>query len=391
MTTFVHSISYCTNVHAGATFEQVRANLAKHATAVRQEVLPHGVLDVGLWLSRRAAKSVRDRKSASEFALWLSEHGLAVRTMNGFPANDFHQAVVKHAVYEPNWTIPIRLDYTRDLAWVLADLIPPSADGSISTLPLGWKASFRHRDAPIVAAHHLLEAARELARIEEETGRFIHLDLEPEPGCALERSDDVVAFFEGHLFRGPDVELARRYLRVCHDICHAAVMFEDQATMFERYRAAGISVGKVQVSSAVAVDFEGMDDEQRDAAWQELCAFREPRYLHQTVVRDKRGETFYEDLPLAVDAAGDDGPRGEWRVHFHVPIFAESLGVIDSTRAEIEVCLDLLAAHPEIAQLEVETYAWDVLPEAHRVDSLAEGIGHELTWLRDRLSERGLR
>src|SRR5262249_26155583 len=161
-----------------------------------------------------------------------------------------------------------------------------------------------------------------LATLESETGRRICLCLEPEPGCLLQRSTEVVRFFEGHLLRGPDEAAVRRHLTVCHDICHAAVMFEDQAEVLQRYRAAGIGVGKMQVSSAVALDLTRLAPSEHPAALCQLESFAEDRYLHQTMVRGRGGAApvFFEDLPVALSTTVPGG-GGEWRVHFHVPIY----------------------------------------------------------------------
>src|SRR5690606_39102934 len=119
---------------------------------------------------------------------------------------------------------------------------------------------------------------------------------------------------------------------VCHDVCHSAVMFEPQAEAIDAYRRAGITVGKVQVSSAVRAP------EMTPEAREQLSRFDEPRYLHQTCVRRSPDAepTFYEDLPQAL-ASEPDG--GEWRVHFHVPVYLESFGHLETSRADILECL----------------------------------------------------
>ena len=86
----------------------------------------------------------------------------------------------------------------------------------------------------------------------------------------------------------------------------------------------------------------------------------------------------------ALRVAGSGHPR-EWRVHFHVPIF---LGEIEHFSTTQDFLRDILAIHreePVSAHLEVETYTWDVLPEADRRDDVATAIARELTWVRDRL------
>src|SRR5206468_12928395 len=132
-------------------------------------------------------------------------------------------------------------------------------------------------------------------------------------------------------------ETVRRHIRICHDICHAAVMFEDQEEVLRKYAAAGIQVGKVQVSAALRMEldlFEPPAAEARNAAIKQLSQFAEDRYLHQTVVRRDGGDVFYEDLRPALDAEAVD-PRGEWRVHFHVPIYLKEFGRLRSTQEQI--------------------------------------------------------
>src|SRR5262245_23416539 len=241
-------IGYCTNVHAGADLEATQANLARYAVAVKQLVSPSAPLGVGLWLSANAAERLLRERRVEEFRDWLGDVGLVPYTFDGFPHGDFHQAVVKHRVYHPTWWEPARLEYTLDLIAIQNALLAPDMMGSISTLPIAWSHPTPTHDQLMRAARNLQAVAERLRRLERETGRFICVCLEPEPGCVLQRSRDVVRFFHDYLWRDADTETVRRYIRVCHDVCHAAVMFESQENVFRTYQTAAIDVGKVQVS-----------------------------------------------------------------------------------------------------------------------------------------------
>ena len=112
------------------------------------------------------------------------------------------------------------------------------------------------------------------------------------------------------------------------------IVFLPQEEVLKKYAAAGMLVGKIQVSAALAMDldlFEHPAGEARKAAIKQLGQFAEDRYLHQTVVRRDGEDIFYEDLRLAIDAETID-PRGEWRVHFHVPIYLREFGRLRSTQ-----------------------------------------------------------
>jgi hypothetical protein len=235
----------------------------------------------------------------------------------------------------------------------------------------------------------LRQLATELPRREQATGRLISLSLEPEPGCVLQRSEDVLRFFHEHLLPGQDEAPLRRHIRVCHDVCHQVVMFEDQAEVLARYRAAGIRVGKVQVSSAVCLPAKPQAADERAAALAQLAGFAEDRYLHQTETRAhaEAVAVFHEDLPAALAAAREGCAGGEWRVHFHVPVYLERFGRLEASPWAIRECVRAVAAHADTAHFEVETYAWGVLPPELRQPDLATGIAHEMAWFAETLGQ----
>ncbi|MEM7577722.1 MAG: metabolite traffic protein EboE [Planctomycetota bacterium] len=386
------TLGYCTNVHPGRTLDEVKTQLDQHAGQVRRRVCPDEPLGVGLWFSEDVAKqldpAVAGKARAWDFKRWLEGRGLSCFTLNGFPQRDFHQPVVKHAVYEPDWRTEDRRDYTLSLIRILDALLPPGQTGSISTLPVGWGPM--HDDAETLAwIDPLLWVLDTLAELEATTGRYIHLNPEPEPGCYVEDTatlDDAFDLLDAaYVGNGGDPAVLRRYLRPCLDVCHTAVMFEPADHLLTWSRRTGFKIGKVQISSAPRIrpTRSAAEHETIRTALRQLV---EPRYLHQTTRGHggrSRLEAFHEDLPEALAAAHAQRPtKQEWRVHFHVPVHLESLGVLGTTQQQIIKLLD--AIHPDdgIEHFEVETYAWNVLPETHRPANLADGIAAELEWVR---------
>lgn len=343
----------------------MRRSLGEHAPRIREALGLDGDMGVGLWLSAVSARELLAAGATNELRAWLRDSGLRAFTMNGFPYSDFHQPIVKYDVYVPDWASEDRVRYTLDVAEILAQLIDEGAEGSISTLPVGWRTIASDRVAR--AADNLVRVCDELARIEAQTDRFIHLDLEPEPGCLLQDSESVVSFFRDYV--SPRCSAATsRHLRVCHDICHSAVMFEDPHEVVRRYRDASIRIGKVHVSSAIAA-----------SASRDLPRFGEERYLHQTTVMSRGGvRASFDDLPEALSCAAKQ--EGEWRVHFHVPVFAERLGPVETTQGAIVDTLRALKGPDCPRHFEVETYAWGVLPPEMRAPDLAAAIARELAW-----------
>jgi hypothetical protein len=231
-----------------------------------------------------------------------------------------------------------------------------------------------------------------LHAIEESTGKHLHLDIEPEPDGMLENSREVVAFFGDHLepaaipvlrerlgiTRDEAAKLLRKYITVCYDICHFSLAYEPPELSFDRFRRAGISIGKIQVSAALKILFETGKEER---VWEALSLFDEPTYLHQvTENRDGIVHT-YPDLP---DVLASRKKSSELRAHFHVPIFLEGFGHLYSTQDQILSVLEYLKKEAVSTQLEVETYTWEVLPEALKME-LTDSIVRELDWLKEKL------
>jgi sugar phosphate isomerase/epimerase len=388
-------------VHLGGSLETALEQIDLHASEVRSQVAPEGRLPLGLWFSQSVVNSILDQAKCDWLRDWLDSRNFLAYTFNGFPQGDFHQPVVKHAVYEPTWTCESRSEYTRELALIMDQILPAGHSGSISTLPLGWPHAPWHAENYKLAADHLTATAMTLARLTESRGSELVLAIEPEPGCVLERADDLIDFFQKYLLNGPEAHVARQHLAICHDICHSSVMFEAQQDVLDKYLSAGIRIGKVQVSSAVHVPWDEVADhpERQAQLLEQVRSFDEPKYLHQTTRCNQAGKLdgFCEDLGVAFDRwAGCQLPVRPWRIHFHLPIFLERFGRLCTTRQEIHQACQFLEKNRSVqvagrdwftGHYEVETYAWSVLPEQLRGNSLASGIAQELQYFQQLMSD----
>jgi sugar phosphate isomerase/epimerase len=386
-------LTYCTNIHPGETWDEIRANLERYLPLVKERASPNAPFGVGLRLSAVAARSLSEPGALADFKAFLAAHELYVFTINGFPYGPFHGTRVKDDVYRPDWRDPARLDYTNLLADMLAQLLPPDLDcpGSISTVPGAFKAHAVAPETVPLIVEQLLRHAAHLVSLERATGRCIALALEPEPCCLLETVDETVRFFRQHLhspaaasrlaaLTGLDVTAAaialRRHLGVCLDLCHAAVEFEDPVACVQTLGQAGITIAKVQVTAGLRIPVVTAD------ALDELRRYEDAVYLHQVVERGPAGLQRYADLVDARTAGHWRQGACEWRVHFHVPVFLEALEPFASTQSFVR---DVLAQQRQRAfatQLEVETYTWSVLPPQHRAAQVEDAIARELAWVR---------
>ncbi len=373
-------LTYCTNIHPGESWADVHEVVRTKVCEVKARVSPDAPFGIGLRLSARAAATLEEPAELARFRETLDGAGLYVFTINGFPYGDFHGTRVKETVYRPDWTESLRVDYTLRLARLLAALLPADVrTGSVSTVPLGFRAAGAAGVRGAAMADALRRVARELRDLARQTGRHVTLALEPEPACALETTTDVVRFFEDVLFAraAADEGIVRAHVGVCLDACHAAVGLEDPKDAVTRLSRAGITIAKIQLTNAI--------EARGPEALAALARFAEDTYLHQCVVRGQDGKvTRYLDLPEALKH--DHGADAVLRTHFHVPIFLERLGALSGTQGFLRALLALVKTRALSEHLEVETYTWDVLPAEYRQPSMVDDIARELTWVREALA-----
>ncbi|MFS4456893.1 metabolite traffic protein EboE [Maribacter sp. 2304DJ31-5] len=391
-----YQLSYCTNIHPGQDWETTFENLKRYVPEIKKAVSADKPFGLGLRLSNKASEELAMGDRMANFQKWLTEEDVYVFTMNGFPYGNFHDERVKDKVHAPDWTTQERLVYTNRLFDQLAVLLPSNVSGGISTSPI----SYRHWHAAPTdkkkvfekGAENMIRVALHLSQLEKSTGKYMHLDIEPEPDGLLENTDEVLSFFSDHLIpmgikilenelNLNDVEsekLIKRYITICYDICHFSLAYEEPEITFKKFRSADVQVGKIQVSAALKVIFGTPDHE---SIWNALAQFNEPTYLHQVTEQKDGIVKTYNDLPQVLEKK--DGHK-ELRAHFHVPIFLERYGNLFSTQDHIIKTLDYLKDHVVSEHLEIETYTWDVLPKDLK-QNLTESIIREIEWLKTRI------
>lgn len=383
-------LSYCSNTHPGQDWEESFRHLQHYLPKIKAEVSPEQSFGVGLRLSNTASEELLQGKQLAEFKTWLKQEDLYVFTCNGFPYGDFHGQEVKDKVHEPDWTTPERLDYSLRLLYIMGALVPKGREGSISTSPITYRHWHPKEDLQGIqqtAADALAIWIEEAAILEEQTGTYIHLDMEPEPDGLLENSDEFLAFFQDYVLpsgkarfeaQGLPPEEAearvRRYFTLCYDVCHFSLAYEAPELTWTKIQEAGVLIGKVQLSSALKLSSE---NETKENLLNALKQFQEPTYLHQVTQNGSEGVKTYSDIPVLL---AENPEFKELRAHFHVPVFLEDYGVLQSTQDQLHALFELMRSQNISRHFEVETYTWDVLPQDLKAP-LEVSIIRELKWV----------
>jgi len=384
-------LTYCTNIHPGFDWTTTFDSLRKHVPKIKKEVAPNIPFGLGLRLSNKASEELDKDGNMARFKTWLSDNDVYVFTMNGFPYGNFHDERVKENVHTPDWTTEERVVYTKRMFDQLASLLVKEVSGGISTSPISYKYWHKSPEAThrafTTGAQNLAEIALHLHRLEKKTGKYLHLDIEPEPDGMLENSDEVLGFFSDYLLpiakpilkksleknEAEITEIIHRYITVCYDICHFSLAYEEPKDSFRKFEKAGIKIGKIQVSAALKICANPSGNED---IWKSLALFDEPTYLHQVTEKLDGKVKTYNDLPIVLR---NKPTFKELRAHFHVPIFLEKFEMLFSTQDHILKVIDYLSEHPISEHLEIETYTWDVLPVDLKKE-LSASIIREIDW-----------
>jgi hypothetical protein len=391
-------LTYSTLVHPGDTWPEMWNSLTTYVPRVKARVCPDKPFGVSLRLSNASAEVLHSQPAErAKLKQFLADNDLYLYTVNAFPYGPFKNQVVKEQVYEPDWRGEQRARYTMMVADILADVCGPEVNPSIQSPPLGFKPRVTGPEVVEAYAANLRRLAVHLHRLRERTGRTVTLAVEPEPACYLETTAETIEFFtqvlrsEGSLAAlakdlGTDAEGARTVLRrhigTVYDICHQAVEFEDITESLQGLVDNDIPVFKLQEAAAVQVPAV------TPAAIEELRRWADTVYLTQTIEKRNGKLTAFLNLEDAI-AAWEKDPAGEreWRIHFHVPVFLETLGEhFRTTRFAIAEALAFHKRTPLSAQLEIETYTWDVLPAHLKSGDIVDYVTLELEWVMGQLA-----
>jgi sugar phosphate isomerase/epimerase len=380
-------LAYCTNIHRGQNWAETFDTLVKYVLPVRDRVSPGKPYAIGLRLSNQASLELSDRATLANFQRWLEKENCYIFTINGFPYGTFHGGRVKELAYVPDWTTNERVEYTNRLFDLLAELVPPGVEGSVSTVPASFKPLIKTQEQVAQMRANIWRAVEHIAKVRERSGKILHLGLEPEPLCFLETSAETVDFFQAMRADRPKDDRINDCLGVNYDCCHLAVEYEQPDAAVNRFVGNGIRISKLHFSSAMKVI---PTPEAREA----LRQFVDPVYFHQVIarLRGRRiagGFARYLDLDEAL--AANQGDEEEWRIHFHVPLHCQSSAIFDTTTDHMTGVLDLLKQNPKLcSHIEMETYTWEVLPPELKNRSVVDQIVGEYEWTLNQMAARGL-
>lgn len=339
-------IGYVSNAFPGETMEELVATVTGPLRRVRDRLCGVGPLGLELRLSAAGAAELSESPAKRErLCEALAAGGFEVVSFNAFSPSAFNSRRVKEDAYRPTWLEIERSGYTRRVADIFAEILPLGGSGSVSTSPGSFKAFDEGEELLTPIAEAYAEMAHYLAEVEERRGRHILLSIEPEPGCTMETTEELIDFFERRLLTAGRQRLA------------------------------------TQRGCSQAEDREALT---------ELARFSSSPYMHQIVGVDAEGRACLREADLPKLLAGSvpfDGCR-ELRVHFHLPLYLERLGELDTTALEARSAVRYVVEHGLCDTTILETCTWKLLeryPGLVGEGGVEEAVAEEIRWACERL------
>lgn len=389
-------LTYSTLVHPADNWDEIWHSLNTYVPRVKARMSPDKPFGVSMRIANETAETLtKSPEKRAQLKKFFDDNDMFLYTVNAFPYGSFKNTLVKEQVYEPDWRFEQRLRYTIQVAEILAEVSPPFVNPSIQTPPLGFKPNVTGDDVIEAYAGNIRRLAAELHRIHQRTGRIVTLAIEPEPYCYLETTPEAVDFFNNWLRTDRSIGLlakdlgvsdqeARdilfRHVGVVYDICHQAVEFENITQSLQMLVDNKIPVFKLQEAAAVRIPRVTQPIVDKLRKWADTV------YLTQTIEMKDGTLTRFLNLEDAFEAWEKNPGEREWRIHFHVPVFLEKLDDgIETTRFAIAEALAFHKKNPLSAQLEIETYTWDVLPAHLKTGDIVDYVCKELEWVKGEL------
>jgi hypothetical protein len=351
-------LTYCMNIHRGERWIDVSNAINKYSIKIKNYISPDKPFGIGLRLSMKAAKELI--LCIDDFKKYLYKNNLYIFTINGFVYGNFYGKHIKEKVYQPDWSKEERLSYTKLLGKILVKLLPENVDGSISSIPVCYGKTI-----PKNSIKNLIKAGEFFYKLARNHGKKIILALEPEPDCLLATTEETIQFWK-KLQSITNKEIIK-FIGVCVDTCHFACEFEDLSSVIYKIESAGILIPKIQITSAIRLFSSNCEPKKV------LLKYLDPIYLHQTrVLLNGRKKSF----PDLLDALKEN-PKGEWRIHYHVPLYYDNEKV-GTTAYMLDKTFFSRAIKPN-RHLEIETYTFNILPGVDK--NVVKSIVKEFHWL----------
>lgn len=376
-------ITYCSNIFKNNNGTQLLNSLNKYKKEFKS------YKDISICVSNNIINELNEKKNLNKILTWKKINKKNIPLINGFVYKNFHQNLIKENIYYPDWTKKERFNFTKNTIFFAQKINKRSKICGISTLPITYKLWIKNNTKYNIkkAINFFFEILKILIKIKKYKNILIHIDIEPEPFCLLEDCKDFIYFFKSWIL--PELEekikiylnvkknkaknVITKHLNLCFDICHSAVMFENQKLSLDLIKKFKIKIGRVQISSAIKIKKINKHN------FNHLNFLNKSPFLHQSLMKLNNLKYIKNNDFKNIKIINNEIIK-EIRIHCHVPIYKKKItNNIYTTQKELKNSLMNILKYDFTRNLEIETYTYNMLykKKSNKIKSMIK----EYNWL----------
>src|SRR5215212_6724326 len=172
-------LTYSTLVHPADDWDQLWKSVNTYLPQVKARMSPNQKFGVCLRASAPSAAAFSaDPSKRADLKQFFADNDLYLYTANAFVYGVFKKQIIKEEVYEPDWRTDDRVEYTMQVADLLAALAPEGIEPSIQSAPLGFKPRVTGDDVVQAYTSNVIRVVAHLVKLQKETGKVVTLGLE---------------------------------------------------------------------------------------------------------------------------------------------------------------------------------------------------------------------
>lgn len=359
------NLTYCSNIFKEKTWQKLFYKIKSYVTDLKH-VFKKINIGLSLCLSNSLINEIKKNHNQENIINWIKKKHLYISSINGFVYQTFHKKKIKEYIYFPDWTSKKRLNFTKKLINILKNIIKKKYDGSISTLPISydiWVKNYHKSYILYKSSKNILNTIKLLIKTKKQQKISIHLDIEPEPHCTIETYKQIKIFFEMWLiplykqFFITKKKIIYTHIKICYDICHFIVNFEDYKKVLNSIQKTNIQIGKIQLSSALKINLQ---NKIKKPLLTTLKQLNKSPFLHQIRIKKKDKIKKYLDIKYIFNNLKQK-KNAELRIHCHAPLYEKIYKNIKTTQKETKTTLKYFLKKTRIKHIEIETYTYNII------------------------------
>lgn len=375
-----YNITYCSNIFKNNKLIDLIKNLKEYKKKNKEQK------NISICLSNNILKEIKKNNNIKKIYTWIKINKLNIKLINGFVYKQFHTKKIKEFIYYPDWTKIERYNFTKNILYFIQK-INKFKNFGVTTLPISYEAWIKKEKKYNLkkSINNLFKILEIIIKIKKYKKRNIHLDIEPEPFCSIEKCNDFIIFFNTWLIplikknfklkykikEKKYIKYIRKHINICYDACHSAVMFENQKKNLDLIKKEKIKIGRIQISSAIKIKFIEKNKINLDF-------LKKSSFLHQSIIKLKNNKIIKKKDFFELKNIKDLIIK-EIRIHCHIPIYEKKISKnIYTTQNELILLIKNMIKNKDIKNLEIETYTYDTM---YKKSCKIESIKKEYNWL----------